>query len=103
MGWKFWNKKQKKVFIILVCVVITILVLAFPLLKGSGLIPGIAKVIVLLLSAGMIWIVELFEDDYIENVSEGDCVKCNTPCQTIYFEKGDKIEYDCSICGKYQI
>jgi hypothetical protein len=103
MAWKYWNKKQKKVFVILIIVLVIVFILAIPLLKGKGPIPGIGKIIALLLTAGIFGIVNLFENDYEENVSEGNCVKCNRPCQTVYFEKSNKIEYDCPTCGKNKI
>lgn len=98
-----WNKKQKKVRLILIIVLIIIFILAIPFLKGSGPMPGIAKIVGILLTVSIKWIMDLFQNDYEENVSEGSCVKCNKSCQTIYFEKSNKIEYDCPTCGKYQL
>ena len=103
MAWNVWNKKQKKVFLILIIVLIIIFILAIPILKGRGPIPGIARIVAILFTVGIKWIVDLFGNDYEENVSEGNCVKYNKSCQTIYFEKNDKIKYDCPTCGKYQL
>jgi hypothetical protein len=102
MAWKYWNKKQKKVFLILITVLIIIFILAIPSLKGTKARP-IAKIVGILLTFGIIWIVDNFQDDYEENVSEGSCIKCNKCCQTTYFEKNNQIEYDCPTCGKYKM
>jgi hypothetical protein len=100
MQWYSMNKKQKKVFVILIIVLVIVFISAIPLLNGRGPISG--KFVALILIVSIKGIVNLFENDYEENVSEGNCIKCNKSCQTIYYEKRNKIEYDCPTCGKYK-
>lgn len=101
MSWGYWNNKQKKAFIISLIIVVITLIFLFPYMKGRGPIPGIAKLIALIVSAGMLGIVELFKNDNKNEITAGKCVKCNKPCQRTHIEKTNQIHYDCQDCGKY--
>lgn len=107
MSWSEWNKKQKKVFIIsLIIIVLFIALLLFSLPPMTHRISTqdrfLYKFFGLIAAAGIGALLNAVIKYYQYERTSGHCVKCKKPCVLLYEKRSHIFYSNCSECGKNQ-